>query len=61
MDYLRKSDIKREYNLSYTTLERWEKQGLIKGLNGILFKREDVEAAINRPRLKPGRKPKNQK
>ena len=58
-EYLRKSQIKREYNISYTTLAKWEKQGLIKGINGILFTREEVEKAINRPRKKPGRKPKH--
>lgn len=53
-ELLRKSQIKREYGISYTTLSQWEKDGIIVAKFGILFDRDDIERAIHRTRKKGG-------
>lgn len=52
MELMRKSEIKRKYNISYTTLRVWEKQGLISGINGVLFDKEQIEKVMKRERQK---------
>ena len=52
--FLRKSDIVREYGISYTTLRKWEKDGILTTHYGVLYTRSDVEEAINRKREKGG-------
>lgn len=50
--FARRIDIVKMYNLTYTTLKKWENKGLIKEYYGCMLNLDEVENAIKQSKRK---------